>query len=101
MEIAATNPPVWKYQRQFDFAEGVSTIGQRPNLLGDTAPRLLSDEQVRTFVANGFLTLQPELPAEFHRGMFDRFVELIGDDNDYNPGNKSSSRRARAPARVR
>ena len=33
MEIAANNPPVWKYQRQFDFAEGVSTIEQRPNLL--------------------------------------------------------------------
>ena len=87
MEIAATNPPVWKYQRQFDFAEGVSTIDQRPNLLGDTAPRLLSDEQVRTFLANGCLTLQPDLPAEFHREMYDRFVGLIGDDNDHNPGN--------------
>ena len=87
MEIAATNPPVWKYQRQFDFAEGISTIEQRPNLLGDTAPRLLSDEQVRSFLANGHLGLQPELPAEFHREMFDRFVQLIGDDNDHNPGN--------------
>ena len=53
MEIAATNPPVWKYQRQFDFAEGVSTLEQRPNLLRDTAPRLLTDEQVRSFLANG------------------------------------------------
>ena len=70
MEIAATNPPVWKYQRQFDFAEGVSTIEQRPNLLSDTAPRLLSDEQVRTFLATGCLTLQPDLPAEFHREMY-------------------------------
>ena len=87
MEIAATNPPVWKYQRQFDFAEGVSTIEQRPNLLTDTAPRLLSDEQVRTFLATGCLTLQPDLPAEFHREMYDRFVGLIGDDNDDNPGN--------------
>ena len=87
MEIAGATPPVWKYQRQFDYADGVSTLEQRPSLLRDTAPRLLSDEQVRTFVANGFFTLQPELPAEFHRGMFDRFVELIGDDNDHNPGN--------------
>ena len=87
MEIAGATPPVWKYQRQFDYADGVSTLEQRPSLLRDTAPRLLSDEQVRTFVANGCLTLQPELPAEFHRGMFDRFVELIGDDNDHNPGN--------------
>ena len=87
MEIEAATPPVWKYQRQFDFAEGVSTIGQRPSLLRDTRPRLLADEQVRSFLANGCLTLQPELPAEFHRGMFDRFVGLIGDDNDHNPGN--------------
>ena len=87
MEVAEANPPVWKYQRQFDYADGVSTLEQRPSLLRDTTARLLSDEQVRTFVANGFLALQPELPPEFHRGMFDRFVELIGDDNDHNPGN--------------
>ena len=87
MEIAAANPPVWKYQRQFDQAEGVSTLEQRPSLLRDTAPRLLTDEQVRSFLANGHLALQPELPAQFHREMFDRFVELIGDDNDHNPGN--------------
>ena len=87
MEIAAANSPVWKYQRQFDYADGVSTLEQRPSLLRDTSPRLLSDEQVRAFVANGLLTLQPELPPEFHQAMFDRFVDLIGDDNDHNPGN--------------
>ena len=87
MEIAAANPPVWKYQRQFDHAEGVSTLDQRRSLLRDTAPKLLSDEQVRSFLANGHLALQPELPAQFHREMFDRFAELIGDDNDHNPGN--------------
>ena len=87
MAIAAADPPVWKYQRQFDFAEGVSTLDQRPDLLRDTAPRLLMDEQVRAFLANGHLALQPELPARFHREMFERFVELIGDDNDRNPGN--------------
>ena len=42
---------------------------------------------MRTFIANGNLTLQPDLPAEFHREMFDRFAGLIGSDNDYNPGN--------------
>ena len=87
MEIAVAKPPVWKYQRQFDFAEGVSTLEQRPSLLQDETPRLLSDEQVRTFIANGYLTLQPDLPAEFHKEMFDRFVEIIGNDNDDNPGN--------------
>ena len=87
METALAKPPVWKYQRQFDFAEGVSTLEQRPSLLQDETPKLLSDEQVRTFIANGYLTLQPDLPAEFHKEMFDRFVEIIGNDNDDNPGN--------------
>ena len=87
METAAVKPPVWKYQRQFDFAEGVSTLDQRPSLLRDETPKLLSDEQVRAFIANGCLTLQPELPAAFHREMFDRFVGIIGSDNDHNPGN--------------
>ena len=87
MESAAAKPPVWKYQRQFDFAEGVSTLEQRPGLLRDEAPKLLSDEQVRSFVANGHLTLQPDLPAAFHREMFDRFTGLIGSDNEHNPGN--------------
>ena len=87
MEIASAEPPVWKYQRQFDFGEGVSTLEQRPDLLHAARPKPLSDEQVRTFIANGYITLQPDLPAEFHREMFDRFVGLIGEDNDHNPGN--------------
>ena len=87
MEIASAEPPVWKYQRQFDYGEGVSTLAQRPDLMHDTALKRLSDEQVRTFIANGHITLQPDLPAAFHREMFDRFVEIIGDDNDHNPGN--------------
>ena len=87
MEIASADPPVWKYQRQFEYADGVSTLEQRPSLLQDAALKRLSDEQVRTFIANGYLTLQPDLPAEFHREMFERFSGLIGSDNDYNPGN--------------
>lgn len=87
MEIASAEPPVWKYQRQFDYGEGVSTLAQRPDLMHDAALRRLSDEQVRTFIANGHITLQPDLPAAFHREMFDRFVEIIGEDNDHNPGN--------------
>ena len=86
MESAAA-PPVWKYQRQFDHAEGISTLEQRPGLLRDAAPKRLSDEQVRTFIANGHLALQPDLPAAFHREMFDRFAELLGEDNVHNPGN--------------
>ncbi len=83
----AAKPPVWKYQRQFDYGDGVSTAERRPNLLTDIAPQLLNDEQVRTFLANGVLTLQPELPQAFHRALFDKFVTLIGEDNDDNPGN--------------
>lgn len=87
METAVERPPVWKYQRQFDYGEGVSTLEHRPNLLTDPEPKLLDDEQVREFLANGCLALQPALPEEFHRRTFERFVELIGEDNDHNPGN--------------
>ena len=87
MEVAAAGQSVWKYQRQFVFEEGVSTLEQRRSLLQDTTPQLLSDEQVRSFIANGHIALQPELPAEFHREMFDRFAGIIGSDNDHNPGN--------------
>ena len=87
METAVERAPVWKYQRQFDYGEGVTTLEQRPSLLTDPEPKLLDDEQVREFLANGHLALQPALPEEFHRRMFERFVELIGEDNDHNPGN--------------
>ena len=87
METAVERPPVWKYQRQFDYGEGVSTLEHRPSLLTDPEPELLDDEQVREFLANGCLALQPALPEEFHHRMFERFVELIGEDNDHNPGN--------------
>lgn len=80
-------PPEWKYQRQFDYGEGVATGGRRPDLLAPTQPQLLSDEQIREFIANGCLTLQPALPQDFHDDMFARFVDIIGDDNDDNPGN--------------
>ena len=87
MQTAVEGPPVWKYQRQFDYGEGVATPDQRPSLLTDPEPKLLTDEQVREFLANGHLALQPELPEEFHRRMFERFEALIGEDNDHNPGN--------------
>ena len=87
MRTAVESPPVWKYQRQFDHGEGVSTPEQRPGLLTDPEPKLLTDEQVREFLANGHLALQPDLPEEFHRRMFERFAALIGEDNDHNPGN--------------
>jgi len=77
----------WRYQRQFDYSEGISTRDQRPDLLRETTPKLLSEEQVRQFLANGFLLLQPDLPPEFHQDLFRRFEVIVGDDNDNNPGN--------------
>ncbi len=77
----------WRYQRQFDYDEGRSTAIRRPDLLADTVPQLLSDEQVREFMANGVLSLQPNLPLSFHQDMFDRFAAILGSDNDDNPGN--------------
>ena len=84
---AVQRPPEWKYQRQFEYGEGVSTVQRRPDLLRSQAKTLLTDEQVRTFLANGFLQLQPQLPGDYHASMFDRCVGIIGDDNDENPGN--------------
>ena len=79
--------PEWKYQRQFSHAEGVSTTGRRLPLFDATPAKPLSAAQVTSFLANGFLVLNTELPAAFHEMMFERFSQLIGDDNDTNPGN--------------
>ena len=88
METAAAKPPVWIYQRQFDFSGGRLDARAAPQpAAGFRAPKLLSDEQVRTFVAKGHLTLQPDLPAAFHREMFNRFAGLLGADDEQNPGN--------------
>lgn len=84
---APERPPEWRYQRQFDYAEGVGTRVQRPDLLQESTPRLLSDAQMREFLANGCLMLQPQLPLEFHQDLFQRFEAIIGSDNDNNPGN--------------
>lgn len=79
--------PEWKYQRQFGYGEGVQTSSRRPAIFSDTPARALSEEQIASFLANGYLILQPELPAEFHQSMYDRFVDIIGEDNEDNPGN--------------
>ncbi|MEZ5666939.1 MAG: HEAT repeat domain-containing protein [Alphaproteobacteria bacterium] len=80
-------PPEWRYQRQFLYEEGVVTQARRPDLLRPVTPKLLDDDQVRQFLANGYLLLQPELPAEFHQDLYRRFDRIIGSDNDDNPGN--------------
>ncbi len=85
--MQSVSVPEWKYQRQFDHSEGVSTAEKRPNLFSNEPARLLSAEQVASFLANGYLVLNTELPADFHEAMFERFNQLIGEDNDANPGN--------------
>jgi HEAT repeat protein len=85
--MQASSVPQWKYQRQFVHAEGVSTTTRRPSLFDVGPPKALSAGQIASFLANGYLVLNTDLPASFHEMMFDRFGELIGEDNDYNPGN--------------
>ena len=49
------------------------------------SPLLLSAEQVRQFIVDGYLVLQPSLPANLHRAVYRRLAEAIpGTDN---PGN--------------
>jgi hypothetical protein len=79
--------PEWRYQRQFGYGEGVQTLSRRPGIFSDAPVRRLTPEQISSFLANGYLTLQPDLPASFHQAMYDRFVGIIGEDNDDNPGN--------------
>jgi len=52
-----------------------------------TSPILLTDEQMQSFVANGYLCLQTTLPESFHRQIYDRFDAMIGGDANLNPGN--------------
>lgn len=48
--------------------------------------KLLSDDQVRSFVANGIVTVQPTLPASFHRAIYDAFDKIVPDDHIEIPG---------------
>lgn len=49
------------------------------------SPVLLSAEQVRQFIADGYLVLQPSLPANLHRAIHRRLAEAIPAVD--NPGN--------------
>jgi HEAT repeat protein len=85
--MAVQAAPEWKYQRQFGYSEGVRSSQRRVMAIERRAPRLLDDEQMRFFIANGYLTLHTALPAAYHQSLYDRFVAIVGDDNDRNPGN--------------
>jgi HEAT repeats len=48
----------------------------------------LSDGQVRSFLANGIVTVQPNLPESFHRAIYDAFDKIVPDDHIELPGKK-------------
>ena len=82
--------PQWKYERDFNYEEGVTTNeGYRYDLWNNSfdAPVLLNDKQLNHFLANGYLQLDTQLPSEFHKKLFEKFNGIIGEDNDFNPGN--------------
>lgn len=47
--------------------------------------RLLDDAQMRAFIKDGYITLQTELPAEFHTNTYRHIEEVF--DAEGNPGN--------------
>ncbi len=48
-------------------------------------PVLLSDEQMRQFIANGYLLLRPSVPDEVHRTIDEKFNFIV--EHEFNPGN--------------
>ena len=79
--------PQWKYERDFNYEEGVTTNeGYRYDLWNNSidAPVLLNDKQLNHFLANGYLQLDTQLPSEFHKKLFEKFIfleigEVIGE----------------------
>jgi HEAT repeat protein len=48
-------------------------------------PQLLSDKEMQTFICDGYLVLQPQLPASVHAGAYEKLQWML--DEEYNPGN--------------
>lgn len=49
------------------------------------SPILLTDEQMRTFITNGFLILKTDFPASFHRALKEQLDHVYEEEG--NPGN--------------
>ncbi|MEE3259569.1 MAG: HEAT repeat domain-containing protein [Candidatus Latescibacterota bacterium] len=47
--------------------------------------RLLNDDRMQEFIKNGYITLQTDLPADFHRDIYQHIEEVFA--NEGNPGN--------------
>ena len=50
-----------------------------------TEPILLTDEQIREFVVNGYLVFEPTVPEGTHETCYRKLNEII--DTELNPGN--------------
>ena len=48
-------------------------------------PALLNDEQMRQFIANGYVTLRPNVPDEVHQTIDEKFNFIS--EHEFNPGN--------------
>ncbi|AFC28007.1 phytanoyl-CoA dioxygenase [Paenibacillus mucilaginosus 3016] len=48
-------------------------------------PVLLTDEQMRTFITEGFLILKTDFPEDFHRSLLQQLTHVY--ENEGNPGN--------------
>ena len=76
-------------EKQFALDAGLSTP-RLPDFGKYTGhpPKLLTDEQMRTFLAQGYLPLQPTLPPEYHDRIYAGVDAAIGNGNAKdNPGN--------------
>ena len=50
-----------------------------------TDPILLTDEQMREFIVNGYLVFEPTVPEGTHEACYERLNQII--DSELNPGN--------------
>ena len=49
---------------------------------------LLSDEQIRQFIVNGFISIKANVPDPVHEIIFERSKKIMGNkDGSWNPGN--------------
>ena len=53
--------------------------------LNSPEPILFNDEQMREYIANGYVILRPSVPDEVHRSIDEKFDFI--DEHEFNPGN--------------
>ena len=63
-----------------------------------TDPILLTDEQMREFIVNGYLVFEPTVPEGTHEACYERLNQII--DSELNPGQQHPAARARHAPRA-